>query len=308
MIEELISLADELDKLGMNDASDAIDEIIKEAAKKKNKKRTPTDKALWARALAEARKKFKVYPCVPVNGSYALTRSGWKCFKDLRIGDEIVSFDLNVGALTWDKIKDLHFYKDAETIRLYKNDSSFDFRCTNDHKWVMNKDGINYLMKTEDIVGDTNILTSARMLDTSVNTYISVWNIVERVLGMSNIERLEWLNNIINSKTKEYSLEEKEAISICAALLGYEVSFDYGDRFQIESIILAKRFNNFVRDIMKESSEKCDVWCPETSSGTWLMRQGGMISITGNSAYANGWAAQWYKKRGGDWRGPRPLR
>jgi hypothetical protein len=32
------------------------------------------------------------------------------------------------------------------------------------------------------------------------------------------------------------------------------------------------------------------------------MIQNGLITITGNSAYANGWAAKWYKERGGKWR------
>lgn len=45
-----------------------------------------------------------------------------------------------------------------------------------------------------------------------------------------------------------------------------------------------------------------DVWCPQTENSTWLMKQDGMITITGNSAYANAWAAKWYKKKGGGWR------
>jgi len=64
MIEELINLADGLDGLGQSEASDVIDALIKEAAKKKSKakKRSPTDKDLWSRAKYEAKKKFKVFP------------------------------------------------------------------------------------------------------------------------------------------------------------------------------------------------------------------------------------------------------
>jgi hypothetical protein len=42
-----------------------------------------------------------------------------------------------------------------------------------------------------------------------------------------------------------------------------------------------------------------DVWCPETEYGTWVMKQGHTVTITGNS---NAWASRWYKERGGGWR------
>jgi DNA-binding ferritin-like protein len=41
------------------------------------------------------------------------------------------------------------------------------------------------------------------------------------------------------------------------------------------------------------------VWCPETTEGTWVMRQNGHITITGNS---NGWALAQYKRLGGKWK------
>lgn len=90
MIEDLINLADELDKLGLAEASDNIDEIIKEAAKKgsKKKKRTPTNKALWSRALAEAKKKFRVFPSAYANGFavqwYKKHGGGWKGPKPIK--------------------------------------------------------------------------------------------------------------------------------------------------------------------------------------------------------------------------------
>jgi len=90
MIEDLINLADELDKLGLAEASDDIDQIIKEAAKKKSKskKRTPTNKALWSRALAEAKKKFKVFPSAYSSGFavqwYKKHGGGWRGPKPMK--------------------------------------------------------------------------------------------------------------------------------------------------------------------------------------------------------------------------------
>ena len=45
-----------------------------------------------------------------------------------------------------------------------------------------------------------------------------------------------------------------------------------------------------------------NVWCPETENNTWVMIQNGFITITGNSAYANAWAAKCYKSKGGRWK------
>jgi len=52
---------------------------------------------------------------------------------------------------------------------------------------------------------------------------------------------------------------------------------------------------------MKEVEPE-DVWCPETENNTWVMIQNGFITITGNSAYANAWAAKCYKSKGGKWK------
>ena len=45
------------------------------------------------------------------------------------------------------------------------------------------------------------------------------------------------------------------------------------------------------------------VWCPQTPLNTWVTQiDDDQPCVTGNSAYANAWAAKEYKKRGGTWR------
>jgi hypothetical protein len=56
------------------------------------------------------------------------------------------------------------------------------------------------------------------------------------------------------------------------------------------------------QNVFKEDAGFAEVWCPETALGTWIMKQGNMIHVTGNSAYANGWASKVYKDLGGKWR------
>jgi len=152
------------------------------------------------------------------------------------------------------------------------------------------------------------------------------WSWVEKVLAMSNQQREAWLaaaivydgheNNYSQlHKRASYGFSQKnddhaEATEICAALLGYNVSFKKHKKYNpdISSYTFIDRQTHGTQNVIKEPADKCDVWCPETKNGTWLMKQGRMISITGNSAYANGWALQWYKKKGGGWRGPKPKK
>jgi len=91
MIQELINLADNLDKLGHVEASDLVDNlIVKESAKKqkKKKKRTPTNKKLWDKALSEARNKFSVFPSAYANGWavqwYKKHGGGWRGPKPMK--------------------------------------------------------------------------------------------------------------------------------------------------------------------------------------------------------------------------------
>jgi hypothetical protein len=321
MIEELINLADNLDKLGMEHISDEVDSIIKEAGKKrraKSEKRKPTKPALWSRALAEAKKRFKVYPCVPVETSYALTRKGWKGYSELSIGDEIVSYNRDSRCLEWDKVLNLNFFSKAPTVRLYKPSTFFNFICTEDHNWVIENTSLkknNYndkLVSAGSITKDMNIVTLAKMEDSDEPSLLSSdgqdLSYVEKVLSMSSKERNAWLESVhsFSEKNDDYN----KAIEICAALLGYRVlNLDKQENDKnMSSHILVSSPILSARSVIKETADICDVWCPETNNKTWLMKQGGTITVTGNSAYANGWALQWYKKKGGGWRGKKPIK
>lgn len=345
MIKKLIILADSLDRSGHHKEADYLDMIISEAAKKKKKKskkksgkRTPTKPALWERAKAEAKKRFDVYPCVPVEGSFALTRTGWKSFSQLKSGDEIVSYNIKKDHLEWKPILNISFYENADTIRIYKSNTNFNFVCTEDHKWVKKNPKTKYpkrlkhpdqLIKAKDINKKTTLITSAKMKN---NKSISLhgfrkkkWSWVEKVLAMSNEQREAWFSSAIiydgsergyseMHKRASYGFSQKdrdhaEATEICAALLGYNVSFrDKKSNPDMTQFIFIDRQTHSTGNVIKEDFEKLDVWCPETENGTWLMKQGNMITITGNSAYANGWAAKWYKERGGGWRGKKPIK
>lgn len=303
-------------------------------------KNVPTNKALWSRAKAAARAKFDVYPCVPLS-SKALTKDGWKTYNELSVGDVICTYNISENCLEWKTIQHLHFYKDAETINIYTPQTNFNFVCTPNHKWVLKKTwadisedkrGYRYwkedhLVEAKDINKKMKIITSAKLKDNNsdpillenFSKYGESW--VQKITRMSNEQREAFFAAAIvydgHEKLSEDTTDERairygfsqknsdhgEAVEICAALLGYRVSFrNKKDNSTMTDWTFSRRNTQGTNNVFTKPDIIQDVWCPQTENSTWLMKQDGMITITGNSAYANAWAAKWYKKKGGGWR------
>jgi hypothetical protein len=84
--------------------------------------------------------------------------------------------------------------------------------------------------------------------------------------------------------------EVKEAIHLAGFLLGHDVrvcitkketveraNYDYANMtFRSRRHITGQRLS-------RKPAGRCAVWCPRTANGTWVMRQGETISITGNT-------------------------
>lgn len=299
-------------------------------------KNVPTDKALYSRVKAAAKKKFKVYPCVPVEGSEALTRKGWKAFGEVVVGEDIVAYDRSSDCLVWSEVIALHHHEDAPLLRMHKANTCFDFVCTPDHRWVIRprassafRSSVRRAKYPDQMVPASNltqsmeIITSARMVDGPPADLRGFrknkWSWVEQVLAMSNEQREAWLaaavvydgheNNYSDRYDRgSYGFSQKnqdhaDATAICAALLGYNVSFKRKKSNPlITSFTFIDRQTHRTQNVIIDNIEDGEVWCPETSHGTWLMRQKRMVTITGNSAYANGWVVQEYKRRGGKYK------
>lgn len=301
----------------------------------------PTNPGLWSRAKAAARSKFDVYPCVPLS-SKALTKDGWKTYNELSIGDVICTYNISEDCLEWKTIQHLHFYKDAETINIYTPQTNFNFVCTPNHKWVLKKTwadineedkrGYRYwkedhLVEAKDINKKMKIITAAKMKNNSsgpillenFSKYGESW--VQKITRMTNEQREAFFAAAIVydgheklSESKEeqavirYGFSQKnsdhgEAVEICAALLGYRVSFrDKKYNSTMTDWTFSRRNSQGTNNVFTKPDIIQDVWCPQTENSTWLMKQDGMITITGNSAYANAWASKWYKSKGGGWR------
>lgn len=184
------------------------------------------------------------------------------------------------------------------------------------------KNSIPQLYRVRDLfaTGAQNmVLVAARAVGPSTVDWASTYvkyetDVVRRVLGMSYGERMAFLeasimcdgalcnnNATVSRSFVQKNSDHKEAVRLAAFLTGHMVT--ESDRGNGRSTLhIRTRRHATDAELYFEDAGRADVWCPETDYGTWIMRQGDTVTITGNSAYANGWAVQQYNKLGGDWR------
>lgn len=289
-------------------------------------KNKPTNPGLWSRAKSAARSKFKVYPCVTMD-SQALTKEGWKYYSELKVGDLILTYNIKENINEWKPIEYLHFYEKAEILNIRKSTTGFNFKCTPDHKWVIrrNKTSDCELVETKNINKHMTIITSAVLKEEAVepfklngfSKYNENW--VKNIINMNNEQRMAFFasaiiydgnhkgfSNKLKRNTYGFSQKNKDhghALEICATLLGLNVTF-YNKKHNtnMTGYTIIEKQSTGTQNLIIENAGFEDVWCPKTENNTWIMKQNKMITITGNSAYANAWASKWYKKHGGGWR------
>ena len=287
---------------------------------KKNKAKDPKK---WSACIAQAKAKFDVYPCVTLD-SLAITKNGPLPYDMLEVGQDILTFNIEKDVLEWKPIKQLHYFENAPLVRMGKA-TGFQVKCTPNHKWVVNR-GSDYssteLIETKDINKHMKIVTCAA-LENESTLVMENWSKkdswVEKVLSMSKEQREIFLasaivydghdngvsTKILNRHSFGFSQKNEDhfyATILSAYLNGYHVSFsDKYPNMQSATIIRNKKNHNTQNLIMKDIEPE-NVWCPETENNTWVMIQNGFITITGNSAYANAWAAKCYKSKGGRWK------
>lgn len=119
----------------------------------------------------KVKSRYKVWPsayaCVPVQTSKALTKEGWKYYKELSVGEEILTYSLKNDCLEFQPIKNLYRYENADTYVVRNGDTGWKFECTPNHKWVVKhpkvKDGSS-IKKFTDMVNDMRLATTEELL------------------------------------------------------------------------------------------------------------------------------------------------
>lgn len=94
------------------------------------------------------------FPCL-LPSSQALSKTkGWVNYEDLKVGDEILAFNRDIGESEWQKIERVNVFDyDGDMIRL--KTKHLDVLSTPDHRWVVTKPNkISKLDKTEVLTSD----------------------------------------------------------------------------------------------------------------------------------------------------------
>ena len=254
--------------------------------------------------------------CVPLD-SEILTKTGWKKYNEIVIGQEVMGYNQATKKCEWTKVNAINLFPEQKIYR-YKS-SKFSVRCTRDHRWVVrraasvktrkNNPGSFYKEQSElatiDDCSAASILVQAALApdgpgiqDIDVGSYIRKGNAVEMVLQMTSGERRAFILGMLYGEghsryvgSEEYRSESfaqlpgpvYDAMKLACALEG--IATGVGRKVAGDSE--TKTFSLFrtphrKTDFKREECGTEDVWCPTTGLGTWVMRQGDVITVTGN--------------------------
>lgn len=294
-------------------------------------KNVPINKALYARVKAEAKRRFKKYPCVPTS-SLAIAKIGPVSYEKIFPGDEILAYDPASSNLVWSRVLAINLHENAPLLRL-KKAAGFSLLCTPGHNWVVQSrthcdDQLGpKLVEASRLNKHQNIIWCGNPLETCshemTGNWANIWSKKDdwvcRVLCMTPLEREAFLASAIiydgceqgRSKIREngmtFAFTQKNTNHYWAAVLaafcnGYYVSMYKKTETISGATIIRSKKTHSTQNLIKEDAGSGPVWCPSTEHGTWVMVQNGAICVTGNSAYANGWLVREYKARGGKYR------
>lgn len=259
-------------------------------------------------------KRFGHRQCVPLD-TQILTRDGWRTYETVSIGQEVLTYNPAIGQKEWQPLLDKVHYSSAPVWEV-KNNWGFCVRATDEHRWFVRQRtwrgrywGKPYMMDEVRVTGEinteSNIITNAKMgpdsglgAILSQSKYGTDWT--REVCRMSNVQREAFLRGFLladgsqNRKTGVWSFHQQvgplsDAI-LTAAFIQHSGNIyvrvekpRYGDARRQMTGILSQRGHITGQKLQKRELPWQPVWCPVTRNGSWIMRQGNCIAITGNS-------------------------
>lgn len=106
------------------------------------------------------------YACLPKDTTTVLTRDGWKEFKDLAEGMDVLTYNIEEGVSEWKPIQHIVDFDNRPVIKM--ENSHFKFESTADHRWFgdrrtgrKTKHYVQEFFTTEEFKGERRILRSA---------------------------------------------------------------------------------------------------------------------------------------------------
>lgn len=264
----------------------------------------------------------KIVECVPLD-TEALTRTGWKTQDQLNIGDEILGFNTETGKCEWTTIDGFNqgrgevvtYKNDQFKVRCTRNhkwvidlehragpnkNSKTPTQYRRETRELMTIDEIKNNWRRARLVQAAEAVEGPGMLELSHEDWIDRRGAVGRVLSMTSTERRGFVYGMLvgeGTLTDSGSLvfsqnpgEVNDAFKLACFLEGIATGtsrivskkINGDEKINARTTVLRKN-RRMVNSLQEISSTVENVWCPTTGLGTWVMRQGDVITITGNS-------------------------
>lgn len=270
-------------------------------------------------AYAISYKGQKYVECVPLE-SEALTPSGWKRWNELNVGDSVLGYNQISDRCEWTALRAVNL--GVGEVATYRNDN-FEVRCTRNHRWAIewesrggaNKHSLqpaNY-KRTEKVMGtiagalhrsrivqaatapdgpgfsvhehvdwmDRESAEASVMLMTSAQRKAFIFGMLagEGTLGArQNVTFSQRPGSVHRAFVTACALEGIACGTACVTAKKINGETKVCNR----TTVLRKR-KRMVSSMREVSVSNERVWCPTTDLGTWVMRQGDVVTITGNS-------------------------
>lgn len=245
--------------------------------------------------------------CVPMTAK-ALTREGWKGFNELKVGEEVLGYNSETGKKEWTVLEGLVKYENSLTYELKWK--THQFRATGDHRWFVQQRGVgnkyqDKVLTTSQLNTGTKVIVNAPFnqeqdsisdkTDVTQGKYGMGW--VQKVLNMSHAQRKAFLEGFMiadgywhtHKQNPVWRWAQKEGELFEAALLasylvhsGNITVADNGGSSDVKVVTLCNNSTITGQRLKVTEYGREDVWCPQTKLGSWVMRQGDCITITGN--------------------------
>lgn len=249
--------------------------------------------------------------CVPLY-SQALTRNGWKSYNELVIGEDILAYDMSTKTKKWTPLLEISSFPAAEVYSFGQQHSGKRFYCTKNHSWVVRGRDCKGYTNTEKLV-EAQYLRHNRPVKINAPFDNDVKN--SKFSLIQQKYDFDWINEIcklsdpeLHSMMQGFLLADgcrhQDTWMFAQAeghLLDSFITLFYlisdtrisavqkrklrGPNQRMGYNVVATK-SKYIRT--KDMSLKYEgvepVWCPTTKFGTWVMKQGDFISITGNTA------------------------
>jgi len=251
--------------------------------------------------------------CVPLD-TQILTRSGWKTKDEIQIGESVLTYNQEKNIKEWKPVLAIH-EKEDEVIKL-SHGHNFEIRATKDHRWFVkqrryipssNSYGRNngrymdfQIRTTEELNSESNIITNAPMLPDETGEPLE-WNSSKygtdwtaSVCKASSYERKGFLAGFLVAdgcyQRGKWEFAQNEGPLYEAALTALfiesdgfiHVSTTQGVNFRVKKAILSKKSHTTMTRMKREVLPRQPVWCVSTENESFVIKQGDVITITGN--------------------------